>query len=381
MAQSHMTLAGRLLKNAIRFRCLRAFGKAAKPQAVSLEVTHRCIAKCAMCNIWRIPKDRPTLSVDQWVGLLSKELFKDLVELDITGGEPFLRKDLTELLSALCSLKEDHLTSLRSIAVTTNGFLTQQVLLESRKLLVEARRRGVDIVLVLAMDALGEAHDAIRRYPGGWRRLDQTIQGLIRLRDEFSNLIIGLKTTVLPANVGQLDAIVAYAEQHHLFTIISPCIITQGRYLNPDRAKALTFKPEQIQEMKRFFSQKPSKWSFHEDCLVRYFTSGRMNKPCTCGYNYFFIRSHGALYLCPMLADSLGNVLETPIEALLASTAAANIRRGIGRFRECRHCTEPGLERYSLPYEGWTYLCLLPKMGSGRFLQMHCHMGIDKYFF
>jgi MoaA/NifB/PqqE/SkfB family radical SAM enzyme len=380
VARTLMTLTGQLVKNGIRFRYLHASGKMQKPRAVSLEVTHRCIAKCIMCNIWRIPENTPLLSADEWLALLSHDLFTDLVELDITGGEPFLRSDLADILTAVCQMKKNHLASLKSIAVTTNGFLTRRVLEESRKILLEAQRAGVDVVMACAMDAVGELHNTIRRYPGGWCKVDQTIQGLKGLRNDFSNLIIGLKTTVLPANVGQLDAVVRYAEKNDLFTIISPCIITKGRYLNPDRAEDLAFKPEQIQEMARFFQKKASRWSFHEDCLIRYFQTGRIKKPCSCGFNYFFIRSQGALLPCPMIDASPGNVTETPIGDLLASKEAVRIRRHIGRFPECRHCTEPGLERYSLPYEGWTYLSLLPKMGRNKFLQMHHHMGLDKYF-
>lgn len=380
MARTLMTLTGQLVKNGIRFRYLHASGKMQKPRAVSLEVTHRCIAKCIMCNIWRIPENTPLLSADEWLALLSHDLFTDLVELDITGGEPFLRSDLADILTAVCQMKKNHLASLKSIAVTTNGFLTRRVLEESRKILLEAQRAGVDVVMACAMDAVGEVHNTIRRYPGGWCKVDQTIQGLKGLRNDFSNLIIGLKTTVLPVNVGQLDAVVRYAEKNDLFTIISPCIITKGRYLNPDRAEDLAFKPEQIQEMARFFQKKASRWSFHEDCLIRYFQTGRIKKPCSCGFNYFFIRSQGALLPCPMIDASPGNVTETPIGDLLASKEAVRIRRHIGRFPECRHCTEPGLERYSLPYEGWTYLSLLPKMGRNKFLQMHHHMGLDKYF-
>ncbi len=380
MSNSLTRLAGQLIKNGIRFRYLRATGKMQKPQAVSLEVTHRCIAKCVMCNIWRIPGDTPMLSADDWLALLSHDVFSDLVELDITGGEPFLRSDLTDLLTAVCKLKSYHLASLKSIVVTTNGILTDRILSESQEILRVAAREGVDLIIVCAMDAVGEVHDAIRRYPGAWKKVDQTIQGLRDLQTDFSNLIIGLKTTILPLNVGQLDAITNYAAQHALFTIISPCIVTRGRYLNADRTEELTFTPEQDQEMIRFFQKGTSRWSFHEDRLVHYFQTGRMKKPCSSGFNYFFIRSHGELLLCPMIDVSLGNTRQTPVDALLTSREAVRMRRQVGRFPECRHCTEPGLERYSLPFEGWTYLSLLPKMGRERFENMHYHMGLDKYF-
>jgi MoaA/NifB/PqqE/SkfB family radical SAM enzyme len=380
VADSLIRLTGRCVVNGLRYRYLHATGRMAKPQAVSLEVTHRCVARCIMCNIWRIPPEIQPLSGETWMKLLSQDLFSDLIELDITGGEPFLREDLADLLIFACRMKKRHLASLRSIAVTTNGFLTRRVLAESRRILLEAQRQGVALVMVCAMDAVGDAHDAVRRYPGGWQRVHETIQGLTRLRKEFPNLIIGLKTTVLPATVGHLDAIVRYAAQYDLFTIISPCIITKGRYLNQDLAQELVFKPGQIEEMIRFFRRKRSRWSFHEERLARYLRTGRMRKPCSCGFNYFFIRSRGDLHLCPLVGESPGNITETPIDALLTSRSAARIRRRIGRFPECRQCTEPGLERYSLPYEGWTYLSMLPKMGKRRYLQMHRHMGLDKYF-
>ncbi len=380
MTDSLTALAGRLVANGIRFRYLRAAGNVSKPWAVSLEVTHRCIAKCLMCNIWQIPRDTPFLSADQWLQLLSRDLFTDLVELDITGGEPFLRKDLADLLIAVCQHKETHLPALKSIAVTTNGILTEPVLKGTKKVLIEAQHKDTDLVVVCAMDAVGELHDTVRGYSGGWIRLNRTIQGLIRLREKFPNLIVGLKSTILPMTVGHLDAIVRYAKKYGLFTIVSPCIITQGRYLNDDRAEALSFDRQQIDEMTRFFRKKATQWSFHDQCLVSYFESGRMKKPCTCGFNYFFIRSQGDLMPCPMIDASLGNVIEEPIETLLASEKGRRIRRRIGRFPECSHCTEPGLERYSLPFEGWTYLSLLPRMGKRRFEHMHVHLGLDKYF-
>ena len=380
MTPSFTRLSGRLIANGFWFRYLRRSARPVKIRAVSLEITHRCIAKCLMCNIWRIPRDIPPLSVESWLALLSRDLFTDLVELDITGGEPFLRKDLSDLLTAVCDLKRWHLSSLRSIAITTNGFLTSRVLDETRKILVKALTGHINVVMVCAMDAIGEVHDTVRQYPGGWGKVDATIKGLIRLRKDFSNLIVGLKTTILPFTVDHLDGIVRYAGKNDLFTIISPCIITKGRYLNPNLAETLVFSPLQIQKMIRFFQKQRSQWSFHDRCLVRYLSTGQMRKPCSCGFNYVFIRSQGSLLPCPMIDASPGNVTKRPIESLMASETAVSIRRRAGRFDQCRHCTEPGLERYSLPCEGWRYLSLLPKMGRSRFLRMHYHMGLDKYF-
>ncbi len=379
MANDATRLAIRLLRNAIRFQYLKHTGKPGRPQALSLEITHECIARCIMCNIWKIPREVPNLPADQWIKLLSSDLFGDLRELDITGGEPFIKKDLPDLLAGICELKKTGLTALKSIAVTTNGLLTEQVLTVTEKILPKLQNKNLDLVMVCAMDAIGNIHDKIRNFKNAWTKVDRTIKGLVRLREKHPNLIIGLKTTILPINISDLEKIAQYAASKGLFTIISPCIITEGRYLNPDRAEDLIFSREDIEKMIQFYSGDQFNWSYHADVLVQYFKTGTMKKPCSCGFNYFFVRSNGDMYLCPLIQESVGNITKKDISDLFFSNKANVIRRQIGMLPQCQVCTEPGLERYSLPYEGFQYLKLFFKMGSDEFFQLHYYSGLDKY--
>jgi MoaA/NifB/PqqE/SkfB family radical SAM enzyme len=379
MANDATRLAIRLLRNAIRFQYLKHTGKPGKPQALSLEITHECIARCIMCNIWKIPREVPNLPADQWIKLLSSDLFGDLRELDITGGEPFIKKDLPDLLAGICELKKTGLTALKSIAVTTNGLLTEQVLTVTEKILPKLQNKNLDLVMVCAMDAIGNIHDKIRNFKNAWTKVDRTIKGLVRLREKHPNLIIGLKTTILPINIPELERIAQYATSKGLFTIFSPCIITEGRYLNPDRAEDLTFSREDIEKMIQFYSVDQFKWSYHADVLVQYLKTGITKKPCSCGFNYFFVRSNGEMLLCPLIKESVGNITTTNVSDLFFSDPADEIRKKIGELPQCRECTEPGLERYSLPFEGFHYLKLLLKLGRVEFIQLHQHMGLDKY--
>ena len=105
-----------------------------------------------------------------------------------------------------------------------------------------------------------------------------------------------------------------------------------------------------------------------------------MEKPCSAGFNYFFIRSTGELFSCPIINAPLGNVKEAPLQDLIRSAAACRFRKGVGEFPECAGCTEPGLERYALPFEGFHYLRQYLKLGREGFCSLHRHMGLDKYF-
>ena len=372
-------LALRLLRNGIRYRYLRATGNPAKPHAVSIEITQQCIARCIMCNIWQ-SREIGDLSIEDWIRLLSSPLFSELRELDVTGGEPFLRKDLQELIDGLSHLKDDSLRKIKSVAITTNGFLTDRILEFTEKIVETLGQRGIDLVMVCAMDGVGETHDQIRNFKDAWVKVNTTIQGLRKIRGITKNLVIGLKTTVLPQNVDQLERISAYADENGLFTIISPCIITANRYLNMDRKDDLAFSKNEIAKMVRFYKSGHFQWDFHRSHLVNYLETGVMKKPCSAGFNYFFIRSNGDVYPCPLIRVKLGNIKEAGIEDLLFSKTASSFRKQVGRHLECRTCTEPGLERYALPFEGFTYLLLMVRMGKRDFLKLHHHMGLDKYF-
>jgi len=370
----------RLAVNGLRYRYLRKTGGVSKPEALSLEITRRCLAHCIMCNIWKTPPDLPELPLAEWMKVLSSPIFTNLRELDITGGEPFLRRDLLGLLEGICGLKGSHCQALRSVAITTNGFLPLKIVEVIREAAPMMKERNIDLVIACALDALGELHDEIRNFAGGWRRLQESIQGLLEIRDAHKNLVVGLKTTILPNNVDQLEDIAAYAEGKGLFLIISPFILTDNRFDNLDCKEVLQFHPGDIQKMIRFYEGGRFQWDYHRQAMIRFLKGGMMIKPCSAGFNYFFIRSTGDVFPCSIKNLILGNLRENSFETLIRSPAAKYFRKGAGRFPECRSCTEPGLERYSLPFEGFTYLSYSFKSGKENFLQLHHHMGLDKYF-
>ncbi len=363
-----------------RYRYLKATGRPGRPEALSLEVTQRCIAKCIMCNIWQIPAMAPELVAEDWLKLLQSPVLSNLKELDVTGGEPFIRNDIVELLLGIGRLKATHLKQLCSVAITTNGFLTEKVLKDVGAVIVPLEQAGVTLVFACGFDAVGEVHDRIRNFKGGWERLNATLQGLKALKEKHPSLVLGIKTTVTRYNIDELDKVCRYADEHGLFTIISPYILTANRYANIDKDDSLAFSIKDLGKLKDFYNSPRFQWSYYRDELLRFLDTGRMGKPCSAGFNYFFIRSTGELYPCPIIDALLGNVKEEPLENLINSVEAARFRKNILKFPECAVCTEPGLERYALPFEGFHYLRQFFRLGRDGFLSLHRHMGLDKYF-
>jgi MoaA/NifB/PqqE/SkfB family radical SAM enzyme len=372
-------LQARLGAQAEKYRRLQQTGDPAGLQALSLEVTRRCVARCLMCNIWKTDRNLAELTVEQWLSVLRSPSCADLRELDLTGGEPFLRDDLADLLRGVAALRGSALPALQSVAITTNGFLTRRVLQTVAGVAGTLEEAGIGMVFACAMDGRAETHDRMRGYPGGWVRLDATVQGLAALRERHPGIVLGLKMTVTHHNAGELEAVAGYAAAHGMFTIISPFIVTPARYGNLDLEAGLAFTPDDLDALRRFYAGPAFRWSYYARELAEYLRTGRMDKPCSAGFNYAFIRSTGDLYPCPLLDACLGNVLESSLEDLLASEAARRFRREVGGFPLCSACTEPGLERYALPFEGTRYLELSRSLAPADFRALHEHLGLGKY--
>ncbi len=321
------------------------------------------------------------LPVDNWVRLLSSPALTALREIDITGGEPFIRKDLPDLMDAIIDLRQRHFQDLRGVAITTNGFLTSRILKMTEKMAARLHAEGLDLVLACAMDAVGELHDRTRGVKNGFKKLDASLEGLCDLRSKYPNLILGLKSTVLPQTVDQLEAVADYAGAKGLFTIISPCIITENRYGNLDLRNDFSFSRRDFDRMIDFYQSPRFRWSIHREVLLDYLRFGRVTKPCTAGFNYFFVRSTGEVFPCPLIKYGLGNFLTEPFERILKSRRAGYFRKKItARHTQCLTCTEPGLERYALPCEGFQYAGRLLDMEPEAFQELHTHLGLTKYF-
>lgn len=126
-----------------------------------IAVTYRCNSRCVMCNIWQI-KDYPELSLSAY-----KKLPSTLRDINISGGEPFLRHDLPELVKIV---KET--CPKARIIISTNGFLVNRIKLMLPKIKLIDPNIGINI----SLDGIGEMHEKIRRVPNGWNLDMQTIQ-------------------------------------------------------------------------------------------------------------------------------------------------------------------------------------------------------------
>lgn len=150
-------------------------------------VTKKCNAKCKMCFYKEnMQKDNgKELTVSEY-GLISQQI-KTLNVLGISGGEPFLRNDLSEIIKVFYSNCQPLVVDL-----PTNGFFTDTIIKQTEEILRAAKNTTID--LQLSLDGPETIHDEIRGVSGSFKNLKETYNNLIHLKNKYKNLKIKICT-------------------------------------------------------------------------------------------------------------------------------------------------------------------------------------------
>ncbi len=119
--------------------------------------------------------------------------------MTFSGGEPFLRGDLPDIILSAIRHCEPAVVN-----IPTNGWFTDRILRGVEKICTGSP--DTQLVINLSIDHhVPERHDQIRAAPGSWPRLMKTLEGLRALN--LPNLTVGVHTVVSDQNEDDFPAI------------------------------------------------------------------------------------------------------------------------------------------------------------------------------
>ncbi len=149
------------------------FKRLDSPFKVSCAVTYRCNLRCKMCNIWD-KKDHPHELKAEDIGRLFQRPH-NTHWLGITGGEPFLRTDLIDIVDAALTPSK----TLNALHFATNGSFTERV--ENLVHTLKKRHKRLKLVFTLSIDGPEALHNNIRGIDGTWGRALATFKMLKKI--------------------------------------------------------------------------------------------------------------------------------------------------------------------------------------------------------
>ena len=294
-------------------------------------VTYRCNARCTMCNRYK----RPSRPEEE----LSIETIKKLPKMyftNITGGEPFIREDLAEIVRELYK-KSDR------IVISTNGFFTDRII----KLCEEFPNVGIRI----SIEGLEETNNKIRGLDDGFNKGYSTLKKLV----EMKHPDVGFGMTVQDSNAKDLVALYnlsnelnmefATASLHNSFYFVEAKNIIKDRIMVAEEFAKLINKLLE--------SKSPKKWfrAYFNHGLINYIFGQKRLLPCDMAFDTFFIDPYGDVMPCNGTKEKevMGNLKNQTWKELWTSEQAERVR---AKVRHCdRECwmigsVSPAMHKY-----------------------------------
>ncbi len=277
-------------------------------------VTYRCNARCTMCNRYKCPsKPEEELSIET-IKKLPKMYFTN-----ITGGEPFIREDLPDIVRELYK-KSDR------IVISTNGFFTDRII----KLCEEFPNVGIRI----SIEGLEETNNKIRGLDDGFNKGYSTLKKLV----EMKHPDVGFGMTVQDANAkdlvplydlsNELNMEFATASLHNSFYFVEAKNIIKDRLMVAEEFEKLINK--------LLNSNSPKKWfrAYFNHGLINYIFGQKRLLPCDMAFDTFFIDPYGDVMPCNGTKNKevMGNLNNQTWDELWNSEQAENVRKKV------RHC-------------------------------------------
>jgi MoaA/NifB/PqqE/SkfB family radical SAM enzyme len=293
----------------------------ARPTDTVIAITYRCDAKCQMCNIWQL-NPQEDLSIDDYAKLPSS-----LRDINISGGEPFLRKDMVDIIKVLHQKCDGP-----RIVISTNGFRTERIIADMERL----RKIIPNIGIGVSLDGIGETHDKIRGIEGSF---DKAVATLRQLRErEFGN--VRLSFTAMAENTHEMGPVydlanslgfqftMAVAQNSDIyFSTQENTAVEQGVLTD---ALGYVIKKELL-------SYHPKRWmrAYYESGSLIFNQEKRRILECRAAIEFFYLSPDGFVYPCLSIPSVMGDLKGNSFEAVWDSESANRVREEVRGCEEC----------------------------------------------
>jgi MoaA/NifB/PqqE/SkfB family radical SAM enzyme len=231
-----------------------------------------------MCNTWKYPT-----KVDEELSPRYLERLPLLDFCNITGGEPFLRSDIDDIIEVLKK-------KAKRIVISTNGFFTERILLVMKK--------HEDIGVRISIEGLQVANDELRGIPGGF---DRALRTLLELR-RMGVKDIGFGITVSDRNAKDMMELYQLAKAMNLE--FATAAVHNSFYFHKydnvisKQDEVIACFEELIRELLKTGRVKNWFRAYFNYGLIYYIQGKRRLLPCEAGTENFFITPSGEVVPC-----------------------------------------------------------------------------------
>lgn len=266
------------------------------PTDAVIAVTYKCNSKCVMCDIWKKPvcEEMDTRSYAKLPGSLRL--------INVSGGEPFLRKNLPEIITILSET-----CNKARIGISTNGLFTARIKEQMETIL----SNGIKNVSVnVSVHGIGEFHD---RVVGIKDAFDKAIN-TVHILKEIGVKDLGIAYTATNHNINQLSKVIELAKELDIqYTFAGIAHRSELMFgMNNGPISDLEELGDQLDKLTKnhLRSYYPRDWfrAYIDSGNYYYAKTGKRKIQCGAGTDFFFMTPNGDIHPCNILNWNLGNI-------------------------------------------------------------------------
>jgi radical SAM protein with 4Fe4S-binding SPASM domain len=315
------------------------------PVETTFFITNKCNASCQYCFYsHQLNKPNEELSLPEIGKLFSS--FGPLLRVLISGGEPFLRDDLSQIVREICVHSNP-----RHITIPTNGIMTGKIISAAEELLSWSSDTIINISISLS--GLGSDRDLLMGVDGSFDKTVETFHALKKLKLRFSRLIVGVIVTHTSSNQRQLEKIYDFAKNeleadNIALSLVRNAPSPQEEMVDITLYKFLAHKisSDQFRGRFPFWRIFLSRRNLVYDYVARSYEGKKCILPCYSGKLRLVISPEGEVYPCEtlMLREGqrfkLGNIRthDCDIKKVYNSEKGKEVRKYIEESNcFCRH--------------------------------------------
>lgn len=279
----------------------------------SIIVTYRCNARCNMCDVWKFPT-KPSNEI----GLDVIRKLPYMYFTNVTGGEPFVRQDLPEIIAELRK-------KTKRIVISTNGYFTHRI--------IDLCKKYPGLGIRISIEGMEQSNDTIRQIPDGYKR---TMDTLMKLR-EMGLKDIGFGVTVQDLNAK--DLVPLYDMARGMGYEFATATLHNSHYFHKwdnkiqDKEMVITEFRKLIKQLLK--SKKPKEWfrAYFNHGLINYIKGNPRFLSCEMGTNGFFVDPAGDVLVCNGMdnKEPLGNLKTQEWDEIWNSKRADEVRAMVKR--------------------------------------------------
>ncbi|MBF0301025.1 MAG: radical SAM protein [Oligoflexia bacterium] len=279
-------------------------------------VTSDCNCNCKNClfqeSLNKTDRRSLQLSLEE-VDKIAKRYGKNLVKLSLSGGEPFLRSDILEILGSFVT----H-TNVKIIDIPTNGS-RPNVIADKVKCFVTTYQ-NVILEIQLSVDGTREIHEKIRGFPGLFELTLQTYQELDAVRKDHRNLKIKMNTLYQPDNIENIRELYELMLKNNCIFDRMQIVFPHGAHIQEETLDILNY--DKFYELSQsILKSYPiyNKKDFHsllfraikierDNVLKKTIKNKNMGKICKAGKRNMVLDDIGTVYPCEPIWEPIGNI-------------------------------------------------------------------------